>query len=58
MKMNAELERSYFTEKWQEIVHNGKGLELKMSTGGVPQDEGVKGDYWWSSSRSAFRSKT
>lgn len=56
--MNAELERSYFTEKWQEIVHNGKGLELKMSTGGVPQDEGVKGDYWWSSSRSGFRSKT
>lgn len=46
MKMNAELERSYFMEKWQETGHNGKGLELKMSAGGVPQDDGVKGDYW------------
>lgn len=45
MKMNAEIERSYFMEKWQEIGHNGKGLELKMSAGGVPQDDGVQGDY-------------
>lgn len=38
MKTNAKIERSYFRERWQEIVLNGKGLELKTTTGGVPRD--------------------